>query len=98
LRFAPAPDDTRAFYVCAKSVVRAIEDEASVVTFAGGSDDVAVAIGEGLYRVVSFVDEARVDGSTLRRSFTCTLRLQGDTWELEDVELEPTPTNVATIG
>jgi hypothetical protein len=95
LRFAPADDDLRAFYVCAKSVVKQIEDANSVVTFAAGTEDVTVALGGDLYRVDSYIDEARVDGSTLRRPFTCTLRQEGEGWTLEEVELEPPPTAVA---
>jgi hypothetical protein len=95
LRFAPAPDEARAFYICAKSVVRAVEEEASVVTFAPESAVLAAEVGEGRYRLDSFVEEARVDGSTLQRSFTCRLRLEGDSWHIEELELEPPPTSIA---
>jgi hypothetical protein len=96
LRFAPADDDLRAFYVCAKSVVKEIEDEASVVTFAAATEDLTVALGSDMYRVDSYVEEARADGSTLRRPFTCTVRLEGDNWRLEEVELKGAGTAVAS--
>jgi len=95
LRFTSAEADTRAFYVCAKSVVRAIEEEASVVTFAAGSAEQAIPIGGGVYRLTSYVEEARADGSKHRRTFSCTLRLEGDSWRLEEMELDPPLTSVA---
>ncbi|MEX2582065.1 MAG: hypothetical protein WD766_02255 [Gemmatimonadota bacterium] len=89
-RFTPGPDDRRAFYVCARSVVRAIENDLSVATFAA-EDEMAVPLGNDRYRVASYVDEALLDGRTQRREFTCTVRLEDGDWRLEAVELEPAP-------
>lgn len=89
-RLTPGPDDRRAFYVCARSVVRAIENDLSIATFAA-DEEMAVPLGNDRYRVASYVDEALLDGRTQRREFACTVRLENGVWRLEEVELEPAP-------
>ena len=81
-------NDDRAFYLCARSVVRQIEDETSVVTFASHATTSTLALGDGRFRVESYVDEAIEDGPTYRRPFTCTVKQEGSSWRLEDVDLE----------
>ncbi|MQA89607.1 MAG: hypothetical protein GEU90_05165 [Gemmatimonas sp.] len=97
LRFRPG-DDPQVFYVCAKSVIEQIEDNSSVVTFAATTEDQTVALGGGRYRVDSYVEEARVDGSTLLRSFSCIVRLDDGKWRLEELELNESPMAIAIRG
>jgi hypothetical protein len=85
MHFLAPSDDRRAFQVCARSVVKRLEDESSIATFPAGG---TLYLGEGRYRVDSFVDEAAVDGVTHRRSFSCTVQFSGSRWVLEELTLE----------
>lgn len=87
LRFTTDETD-RAFYVCARSVVKQIDEMESVVTFAAVEDALTRDLGEGRFRLESYVEEATPEGPTYRRAFTCTLRRDGTDWSLEGVELE----------
>jgi hypothetical protein len=89
------PDNDQAFYVCARSVVRQLDNETSVVTFARLVDARTTELGNGRYSIESYVDEAVAKGVTYRRTFACTLKQNGESWMLEAVELgEATPGTV----
>ncbi len=81
--------DDRAFYSCARTVVRKVENERSVVTFPGAPDQLT-ALGEGRFELRSYMDEATEEGDVLRRSFTCILQqvAAGGQWRVEEVEIE----------
>jgi hypothetical protein len=85
MHFIAVSDDKQAFQVCARSVVKRLEEESSVATFPAGG---TLALGDGRYRVDSFVDEAGIDGVTHRRSFSCTVHFSGSRWVLEDLTIE----------
>jgi hypothetical protein len=86
MNIVPATDERRAFYVCARRVVKRLESEASIATFA--SEVTTQHLGEGRFRVQSYVDEALEEGPRLRHLFRCTVRGGGGQWILEDLELE----------
>lgn len=99
LWLATPGDDDRAFYVCARSVVKEIDNEQSVVTFASASPGQARHLADGRYLVQSYVDEAVEGGPTYRRTFSCTLREENGEWHLEAIEVEQvTPTAVAVTA
>jgi hypothetical protein len=99
LWFTAPGDDDRAFYVCARSVVREINNEQSVVTFASLAQGQARQLEDGRYQVQSYVDEAVEGGPTYRRTFSCTLREENGEWRLEAVEVQQlTPTTVAVTA
>ena len=84
-----ATEDDRAFYQCARTVVRKIENERSVVTFPEPPGTLT-DVGEGRFELRSIVDEAIEDGEVLRRSFVCQLHEEGvGNWRVDDVQLEP---------
>lgn len=87
MRFTPAGEDQRAFFACARRVVQRIEADASIATFASYAD--TEVLEEGRYRVRSYFDEALESGGTERRLFTCTIRLDGGNWVLEELEMAP---------
>ena len=96
LWLASPGDDDRAFYVCARSVIKEIGNDASVVTFASLTAGQTRQLDDGSYRVESYVDEAMEGGPTHRRTFSCTLREANGEWQLEAVEVQQlTPTAVA---
>jgi hypothetical protein len=98
LWLASPGDDDRAFYVCARSVIKEINNDASVVTFASLAAGQTRQLDDGSYLVESYVDEAIEDGPTYRRTFSCTLRESNGEWQLEAVEVEQvaaTPVAVA---
>ena len=84
-RFLPAADDERAFYACARRVVQQIQEESSIATFV--RDVRTEALEEGRYRIESWFDESLESGRTERHRFTCTVRLEGGSWILEDLEM-----------
>jgi hypothetical protein len=99
LWLASPSDDDRAFYLCARSVVREIDDERSVVTFAGLSLGQTRELDDGRLQVESYVDEALEGGPTYRRTFSCILREEGGEWRVEAVNVEqPAPTAVAVTS
>jgi hypothetical protein len=87
-RLLVGPDSRLAYHACARSVVRRVEAKTSVVTFGRQDLASAVALGEGRYRIRSYLDEAREDGAMQRRAFSCTVRLEGSRWVPEAAELE----------
>jgi hypothetical protein len=83
-----APDDS-AYYACVRSVVKRIDEEGTIATFAGPRASRTHTLGEGRYRIESFVTEAAEDGGTAVRSFTCTVKSDGTRWAIEDLEVQP---------
>lgn len=84
-----ASDDDRAFYQCARTVVRTIENERSVVTFPEPPGTLT-EVGEGRFELRSIMDEAIEDGEVFRRSFVCEMHEEGvGTWRVDGVQLEP---------
>jgi hypothetical protein len=88
LSFLPVPDDQQAFRVCARSVVKRMEAESSVATFPGVVGGVVDSLGDGRFRIDSFVDEASEGGAVHRRTFSCLARFDGHRWRVEDLVLQ----------
>jgi hypothetical protein len=88
LSFLAVPDDQQAFRVCARSVVRRIEAESSVATFPGLVGGAVDSLGEGRFRIDSFVDEASEGGAVHRRTFRCLAHFDGRRWRVEDLVLQ----------
>jgi len=88
LSFLGVPDDQQAFRACARSVVKLIEAESSVATFPGPVEGVVDSLGDGRFRIDSFVDEASKGGAVHRRTFSCLARFDGRLWRIEDLNLQ----------
>lgn len=97
LHFAATDDAQRAFYVCARSVVKQMEDE-SVATFAGAEGTTSASLGGDRVMIRSSMEEAVEDGAVYRRDFTCTVRRIGARWVIEDLDLDPPAVLVASRG
>lgn len=87
--FAPVDTDSGAFFYCARQVARRMNGEFSVETFASPDDSELTQLGEGRYRIESFVDETREDGRRVRYSFVCRVAFERGRWILEDLDLSP---------
>jgi hypothetical protein len=87
-RFAPAAGDPGALYYCARRVVKQIQEEGSVATFAGPGEAQTTTLGDGRFQVRSFVDEARQDGAAVRHEFVCIVKHERGQWQLEDLAME----------
>lgn len=87
--YAPASTEDGAFFYCARQVSRKMEGEFSVETFPARQNGETVELGEGRYRIASFVDEARIDGERVRYNFTCTVQFQRGRWVLQELEVTP---------
>lgn len=85
--FAPAESSMGAFYFCIRRVVKDEMDARSVATFPSANGRTLVELGEGLYRIETFVDEDRADGSRVRREFSCTTRYERNRWVLEELRM-----------
>jgi hypothetical protein len=85
LRMAMMADEERAFYTCAKSVVRRLGDS-SIATFNARTAASTWSLGEGRYLVRSQFSESNVEGTTQQSVFTCTVRLEGDRWVIEELQ------------
>jgi hypothetical protein len=86
--FLPVDDGERAFLACARSVVKRMDSESSIATFASSGGASTVATGEDRYEVRSFVDEASEDGVVRRKAFTCTVRFDARGWIVEAVTVD----------
>src|SRR5690606_2702585 len=64
--FAPTETEAGAFFYCARQVARRMNGEYSVETFAAPKESQLVSLGDGRYRIESYVDEAREDGQRVR--------------------------------
>lgn len=87
-RLAPITDDERAFYVCARSVVKQMDGESSIATFASSEAATTHELGNGRKVIQSHVDESTEDGVEQRIVFRCTVRSEGSRWVIETLELE----------
>jgi hypothetical protein len=99
LRFAPITDAERAFYVCARSVVKRMGGESSIATFASTESATTRSLGDGRLLIQSHVDESVEAGVNHRHVFRCTVRPEGSRWVIENLELqavERVPTEVAS--
>ena len=99
MRFRADSDTDRAFYVCARSVVRRLGGDASIVTFVDSERIATQPLGEGRYRVESLIEESFGQGLRQRHVFSCLVREDGDQWVVEDLNvrpLDPAPTEVAS--
>ena len=85
--WAPVDTDAGAFFYCARQVARRMDGEFSVETFPSLDQSRSVTLGEGRYRIASFVEEAREDGDRVRHEFVCTVQYARGRWVLEDLEL-----------
>ena len=85
--FAPTETETGAFFYCARQVARKMNGQFSVETFPSEEESELVALGDGRYRVESFVDETREDGSRVRYAFVCNVAYQRGRWVLEQLDL-----------
>jgi len=85
--WAPTDTDVGAFFYCARQVARRMDGDFSVETFPSPDEGRSLSLGEGRYRIVSFVDEAREDGGRVRHDFVCTVHFERGRWVLEDLDL-----------
>lgn len=85
--WAPTDTDAGAFFYCARQVARRMEGDFSVETFPSLAQSRSETLGQGRYRIASFVDEARADGEQVRHEFVCTVQYAGGRWVLEDLDL-----------
>lgn len=79
--------DSEAFYFCVRQVAKQMEEEYSVETFPSLEESELKALGEGRYRVASFVDEVRESGERVRHNFTCDVSYQEGRWQLHEISL-----------
>ena len=79
--------DSEAFYFCIRQVAKQMEEEYSVETFPSASEGELRSLGDGRYRVESFVDEAREDGTRVRYAFVCSVAFERGRWNLEELNL-----------
>lgn len=87
--FGPAATEAGAFFYCARQVSRRMEGEFSVETFPSRESARTTELGVGRFQFVSYVDEARLDGSRVRYQFTCTVHFERGRWVLQELELTP---------
>lgn len=85
--FAPAETESGAFFYCARQVARRMDGKFSVETFPSEEDSELTSLGSGKYRVQSFVDETREDGSRVRYTFICNVAFDRGRWTLENLDL-----------
>ena len=85
--FAPTESESGAYFYCARQVVRRMAGEFSVETFPAQQESDLVALGDGRYRVESFVDETREDGTRVRHQWTCSVAYQRGRWVLEELDV-----------
>lgn len=85
--FAPAETAAGAFFYCARQVAKEMDGDFSVETFPSQEDSELVALGGGRYRIASFVDETRQDGTRVRYEFVCSVAYESGRWVLEDLDL-----------
>lgn len=85
--FAVAETESGAYFFCARQVAKRMDSDYSVETFPGLSDGELQSLGDGRYRVESFVDEAREDGTRVRYAFVCSVAFERGRWTLEELDL-----------
>jgi hypothetical protein len=90
-RFGPASEDERAFHACARSVVKRIRGERTIVTFAGMDAAVTIPLGGGRFQLWSYLEQAEEDGSRERREFICTVREGPQGILVERLEIRAAP-------
>jgi hypothetical protein len=85
--FAPTESEAGAFFYCARQVARRMNGQFSVETFPSQQESELRSLGAGRYRVESFVDETREDGSRVRYVFVCSVTYDRGRWVLEQLDL-----------
>ena len=85
--FAPAETESGAYFFCARQVAKRLNSDYSVETFPSASEGELRSLGDGRYRVESFVDEAREDGTGVRYAFVCSVAFERGRWNLEELNL-----------
>ncbi len=88
LRLAPLTDDERAYYVCARSVVKKMDGESSIATFAASEMATTLELGDGRKVIESYVVESIEEGISQRIVFRCIVRPDDSGWVIETVELQ----------
>lgn len=86
--FAVTESEAGAFFYCARQVARRMNDQFSVETFPSQKESQMVSFGGGRYRVESFVDETREDGSRVRHGFVCDVAYERGRWVLERLDVQ----------
>ena len=86
--YAPVETPTGAFYACVQRVARQVSDRSAVETFPVLYAENTHPLGEGRYRVRSYLDAVRDSGETVRRPFTCLVRYDRGRWRVEEVAVE----------
>ena len=86
--FAVTDTDRGAFFFCARQVAKRMEGEFSVETFPSLSESRSEELADGRYRIVSWVEESRQEGGSIRHGFECTVRHQSGRWTLETLRME----------
>ena len=84
---APADSESGAYFYCARQVAKSMNRDYSVETFPSPTDGELQSLGNGRYRVESFVDEAREDGTRVRYSFVCSVAFERGRWTLEELDV-----------
>ena len=85
--FAPAETEAGAYFYCARQVAKRMNSDYSVETFPSPAEGELRSLGDGRYRVESFVDEAREDGTRVRYGFVCSVAFEAGRWTLEELNL-----------
>lgn len=85
--FAPTETEAGAFFYCARVVARRMNGAYSVETFPSQEESELTALGNGKYRVESFVDETREDGQRVRYTFVCNASFAHGRWVLDRLDL-----------
>lgn len=85
--FAPTETEAGAYFYCARQVARRMDGQFSVETFPSPQEGDLQSLGQGRYRIASFVDETRSDGRRVRYSFVCSVAFERGRWVLEELDL-----------
>ena len=83
----PVETESGAYFFCARQVAKRMNSDFSVETFPSPSEGEMHSLGEGRYRVESFVDEAREDGTRVRYAFVCSVAFERGRWTLEQLDM-----------
>ena len=87
-RLAPLTDDERAYYACVRSVVKEMDGERSIATFASSETATTQELGDGRRIIESEVVESVDNGNSEPIVFRCIARAnEAEEWVIERVEL-----------
>jgi Double zinc ribbon len=79
--------ESTAFYICQQFVEKRLKAPASA-KFASYSTDMTIDLGDGKFRVSSYVDSQNGFGAMLRNNYTCTVHWTGgSSWSLDNLDM-----------